>query len=425
MRWPGTGAVWAAAFDLGAGGEGHVAGSAAGFESVSPAGDAYDEVARAQGSDGVPDFSDPADFLASPAGSFEARAQDLDGGTTYRVLARAKAQGEVRLVEALLRREAGGFRPFSRALFSDLPLELSSNPEVDSYDSRLGSYASQVSGKHALENGSVGSNSDIVLNSNVHVWGDATPGPGGTTTIPGSSSVSGSVTPLSAKVDLPPPTWSVPPASDPGVVTTYGYGSSISRTNKGTLTLGPGKYVFDSIYLDHVHFTLELSGTAADTIEIYLTGGTGAGDDPSLWVKKGTLALVPGGTLAEGVPQVRIYNHGKLELDSGPTRINLSASEVGAPGNLIYLSDYESDPSDSSDQGVYLKSNVEFSGAIYAPLAAIECSSNALVYGSALGRKVFVDSNTQLHYDEALAELALSGAGGGDAFVPLTWRTWR
>src|SRR4030095_2062290 len=67
------------------------------------------------------------------------------------------------------------------ALYGRESANLDSSVRVDSYDSTLGSYASQVVGSgltaHALEEGALGSNGDIFIGPATNVWGDATPGP--------------------------------------------------------------------------------------------------------------------------------------------------------------------------------------------------------------------------------------------------------
>ncbi|HBP23221.1 MAG TPA: hypothetical protein DEA08_36285 [Planctomycetes bacterium] len=400
--------IWAASHDLGSEGSGggQVNGNVtrADYDVVAAPADAFDELSRSAGSDGFPDFSDDAFFLAQADGYYEARSVDVDGGDTYRVRAKAKVDGELRLLEAVVVREPVGYFPWRYGVFSDETLTLSSNPKIDSYSSSAGSYSSQVTpgpNAHANEQGSVGSNGDIVLSANVDVWGDANPGPSKAVTIPGSSSVAGSTTPLSNAQDMPAPTWTVPPASD--CVTSNGYDVPLNRTSPGITTLGPGRYVFSSINVDHVGAVVRLEGTASDTIEIYITGGAAATDDPSLWIEKGVFRPAYGGTVSEGLPTVKIYNVGKVSLESGPTMVG---SPSGGAPKLQYFSSYTSDLSDSSDLGVELRSNVAFFGAIYAPGAAVEINSHARIYGSVSGKQVFVDSNAKIHYDEDLANVS-------------------
>ena len=68
---------------------------------------------------------------------------------------------------------------------------MDSNSRVDSYDSTLGTYASQqINGvgqqRLSLSNGDVGSNGDIDMSQNSAVHGDAVPGPTATASVTGN-----------------------------------------------------------------------------------------------------------------------------------------------------------------------------------------------------------------------------------------------
>ena len=87
---------------------------------------------------------------------------------------------------------------FVYGAFGDSSLALASQAKVDSYDSTLGTYASQVvhgsgSKSWADDNGSIGSNGNITASSNALVKGDAAPGVSGTITLTGTATVSGSI----------------------------------------------------------------------------------------------------------------------------------------------------------------------------------------------------------------------------------------
>ena len=64
-------------------------------------------------------------------------------------------------------------------------------------------------------------------------------------------------------------------------------------------------------------------------------------------------------------------------------------------------------------------SNSEIFGTIYAPNAHIEIDSNFRLYGSLIARSVRLDSNSRIHFDEALLNAAGSGASG--AYETLCW----
>src|SRR5262249_52591214 len=93
-------------------------------------------------------------------------------------------------------------------LFGRETLHMDSNARVDSYNSLLGSYASQAtngsgSNTYALTNGDVGSNGDITMDQNAKVWGDAIPGPSHAATISGNAFVTGNTLPSPTQLDMP------------------------------------------------------------------------------------------------------------------------------------------------------------------------------------------------------------------------------
>ncbi|MGE0709254.1 MAG: hypothetical protein AB7N76_27160 [Planctomycetota bacterium] len=411
--------VWAAANDLGSAssGQGNVSGQVqdTGYARDTGLGDSLNELTGEAGGDGWPDMTPDASFASRPTGSFEARAVDIGGGTRYRVLAKGTADGEVRVLEAVLERVAGTNTPFRRGLFSERGIFVASNPTIDSFSSSKGTYLSQYDNttKHAGEKGTVASNGNIALGSNVQIWGDARPGPSKNISFGSGSFASGDTSPLSATVNNAAPTWTVPAATDPGVDTSYGYGGQLEIDKPQTVTLGPGKYVFSTVELDDINAKLELTGTAKDTIEIYITGGTKSFEDPSLWLKKGNILITAGGAPSEGLPTVKVMNAGKLETLAG-SGVNYTGwapgGTEGAPALFQYFSTYQSDPWDFSDEGVRFASSGAFSGVVYAPDSLIRFSSNGHIFGAIVGRATIVSSNTKIHYDEDLIGLSAGGA---------------
>ncbi len=58
-------------------------------------------------------------------------------------------------------------------------------------------------------------------------------------------------------------------------------------------------------------------------------------------------------------------------------------------------------------------------GTIYAPNASVEINSNFELFGSVVARRVHLDSNCRIHYDESLQEAR--GETSGD-FRTICWR---
>jgi Tfp pilus assembly protein PilX len=395
-------------------GSGNVQGATSGssYTVGAAAEDVTNLLTDAAGADGYPDLVSDEQLARQANGSFQARSTDL-GGNRFRIVAKGKVDSSIRILEGVVERVDDRLYPFKRGLFSDRALIILSNPTIDSYSSSAGSYTSQVDPKTGVANanGNVGSNGHILLASNTTINGEARPGPGGKLWTGSNVNVTGDTSNLPSPAENPPPTWTVPTAADPDLVMTHGYEQEIEIEDASTLTFGPGKHVIKSLELDDNGAKVKISGTASDVIEIYVTGGAQVTDDPSIELKKGTIELVHGGTKAAGLPTLKVYNAGKLVMDSN-SRINVTKGpkgSVGTPELVRYFSSYKSDLSDSSDLGVEIKSNSEFSGTIYAPEASISFRSNAASYGAVVGALVVLGSNSKFHYDEDLASVASEG----------------
>jgi hypothetical protein len=59
--------------------------------------------------------------------------------------------------------------------------------------------------------------------------------------------------------------------------------------------------------------------------------------------------------------------------------------------------------------GIHIKKATTFYGAIYAPRASITIKGDSFIYGSVVGKKVDIGTNTKIHYDEALQETTGEG----------------
>ena len=68
------------------------------------------------------------------------------------------------------------------------------------------------------------------------------------------------------------------------------------------------------------------------------------------------------------------------------------------PANLVVMI--------SSTGDVQLNSSVNFYGVIYAPNAHVVNNSGVEFYGSIMAEEVTLNSSVQVHYDEAVSDLA-------------------
>lgn len=274
---------------------------------------------------------------------------------------------------------------FQYAAFGAEGVNLQSNAFIDSYNSSSGTYASQVQSGNdfALENGEVGSNKDIAMNSNSEIHGDATPGPGGILydSAPGTL-VTGSTDP--AEEEFPMPPIDVPPIPSTG---------TLSGTSD--VTLGPGDVHIDSLLMSG-GTTLTIVGPATVIIDEYnMKSGAEIVFDAS----------------AGGID---LYGTGDFVLESNTTMTTPSQSAVDV---TIFLSGDNMSP--GSDDNIKLSSNADFNGAIYAPNIEYSLNSNFNVFGSIICGKLDLSSNGEIHFDEALL---YAGDGDGTDYDVTLWR---
>jgi hypothetical protein len=275
--------------------------------------------------------------------------------------------------------------PFTKGLFGDLDLGAAGTVFTDSYDSDLGTYASQATNFHpasgrtfALPNGDLGSNGEITLRGTVVVIGDATPGPGHSVSISGGGViVAGSTAPASESTSLTAAGYDPPIAA----------GGAFSQ-NSGTHTFGSGSYRYTSFSLGS-----KASYVVAGDVTLYVDGNFSVG-------AQATIEIQPGASLT--------IRQGGADFDLGGGGILNGTQE---PGAFIVFSEATS---------VKITGNSGLYGAVYAPGAIIEPKGTSAIFGSFVGRQVYVGGTADFHYDEALARKSIDGLLG--RFIVLSWR---
>jgi len=253
--------------------------------------------------------------------------------------------------------------PSRAAIFGDQRVCLESNAAVDSYDSSVGSYASQATngngnGTYAGEAGNVGSNGDINLSQNAEVHGDTRCGPLSTTTISGNATVSGSTAPSPHEFRLP--RFEVPQLPSSG---------ALLVPSSTTLTLPSGDHRFDRVQVGAAG-VLRVAGPARLVL--------------------GSLAMAAGARLvieaSEGT--VEIYLRGGLAL--GPSVRIGSQSPRPADLRLFLQAD----------------TRLDQTGRLYAdvvaPGAAVELDGGFALFGRLTAASVELDGWSRVHVDEAL-----------------------
>lgn len=261
---------------------------------------------------------------------------------------------------------------FSKALFGDLDLGASGNVFTDSYDSDLGTYASQATHNHAvtgrtyaMTNGHLGSNRNIFIRGGVTVLGNATPGPGYTVQVSGGSSyIEGSTAPAMSPTVLPP------------VDYTPAIGSAGNYSTSGDVAFSTGTYRYDQF---------SAGGTAKIRIQgdviLYV-------DDDLSFTAQAQLIIEAGGSLT-------VYHAGKDFSLTGGGMLN----ETLEPSKFRLF---------SRADDVKFSGNSTFHGAVYAPSATIVPTGTTDIFGSFVGRQIDVGGTTNFHYDEALSRQGLN-----------------
>ena len=258
------------------------------------------------------------------------------------------------------------------ALFGRESANLDSSVRVDSYNSTLGTYASQVVGSgltaHAQADGAIGSNGDIFVGNATNIWGNATPGPSHTVTID-NGTVSGSTTPASAPVDYPAinvPTYANYGPLNVNSATTIptgnrAYSNVRVRSNKTLTIVGPAEIVISNL-------------TMESNAQIVV-------DDTNGPV---TLTVIDNFILNQNSQlYATTYNPASL-------RINMLSDNVADPEVVVRL------------DTIVVGSNSQIWGCIYAPEARITMDSEFTLYGSLMARSLDLNSNCNFHFDENL-----------------------
>lgn len=261
---------------------------------------------------------------------------------------------------------------FSKALFGDLDLGASGQVFTDSYDSDLGTYASQATHTHAITgktyamtNGHLGSNRNILIRGGVVVLGNATPGPGYTVQVGGGPSyIEGSTAPAMSPTLLPAVDYS-PTISSAGAFSTT-----------SDVAFAAGMYRYDAF---------EAEGSAKVRIQ----------GDVTLYVDGDFEVAGQAELIVEAGGSLTIYHAGSDFYLAGGGMIN----ETETPANFRLL---------SRASTVEFAGTSSFYGAAYAPSATIIPTGTSDIYGSFVGRQIDVGGTTNFHYDESLGRMGLN-----------------
>jgi hypothetical protein len=279
---------------------------------------------------------------------------------------------------------------FRWAAFGDEDLHMDSNSRTDSYDSGDGDYvAFNGSGSNAYANteGDIGSNQSISMNSNIGVHGDANPGPGGSVT-GDFANITGNTTPMPDTIELP------------SIVLPFSPSAS-NLTVAGALTLASGNHAYATLQVDN-NKTLTITGPATIVCENFKRK---SGSELTVNATNGPVEFFVVNDFVLN-SNTRVKSDDLEPLD---VTINLMSDNILDPGIDV---DFDEDLVDF-DSGSMMY------GTIYAPSAAITIDSNFELFGSLVARRVDLDSNCRIHFDEALAEASEDSEA---VYETLSWR---
>jgi hypothetical protein len=279
--------------------------------------------------------------------------------------------------------------PFSAGVVGCNAITVNGRAIVDSYNSTLGSYASQVGpGGYAgsadyAETCNAGAN--IVLEGGADIYGTASAT--GSVTTTGGAAVYG--TTLQNQ-----PTSNCDPLNVTNLVSSNqptGSPTSIRLTGHNTQTItAPGTVYLNGLDLQ-AQSTLTLNGTGNAIIFI----------DGNLSIA-GQAAFIINNTV-----KVTMYVTGTIS-DTGGGIVN-----QGTPTNLIIYD------STTQSNGVNVAGASGFTGAIYAPLTDIAIGGNGNFMGAARGGTVTDHGTAGFHYDTALKNVTTGGITG---YMLIDWQ---
>jgi len=332
--------------------------------------------------------------------------------------------------------------PFTKALEGCEGVTISSNAFTDSYDSANGGYLSQVipaatrkdqqNNAWARNKGDVGTcnaGADVIVDGNSQIHGNTK-----ATRYVGAAGTGIPTTGLGTPANLtgyrgvPDTTgvnaiiYGIPTENNPvtlcdpldiptifstadDIIITNNNGEIINLSSPPNNPYNSGSKQFDQRNAGALrNFTLGISGQTKNyyfssfnvraNLDLFISG------EVTLYVA-GNFTLASNATLTvmEG-SSLTVYVTGIISFDS-----NQTTNQNTVPGPLNFTIYSSSASTSSTDFKVDIDSNTDFFGSIYAPLAAVDLSSNSGSAGAIRGKWINANANAQYHYDEAMGRL--------------------
>jgi len=260
--------------------------------------------------------------------------------------------------------------------------------QTDSFDSRLGTYASQAvntdaTGTYAGTEGAIGTNASISVSS-ARIRGDAIPGTAGTTSLSGGAVVTGSTIPRSTPMSLTPT-----PVAE--------FNAALATNDNGSWTVAGGSVTYN-----------------AAKKEFAASGGAVVTFPPGTYFF--SKFVVSGGSTVLFTGATRIFDVALFDT-SGGTLMNTT----GAASNLVVYAHPYTYPGVTSASPI----QVNVSGgtgtalALYGPQTNVTISGGSEVFGAFVANTVTLSGGTYIHYDLAL------GAGPAGTAAQIQQLYWR
>ena len=334
------------------------------------------------------------------------------GGQSYWVVATPIGDGRTSLaaygredraamgVEAVVQPDPESF--FRWAAFGEELLAMDSNARTDSYDGSLNpgvnSYPTQQingsgSNAYANANGDVGSNGNITMDSNIGVFGDASPGPTGTVT-GDLANITGATTPMPDSLELPD-------VIVPAIPLSAGTDAFNNYLVAASGTLTDGRYHFNTFAVA-INKTLTIQGPATIVCSDFN-------------LKSGASVVID----SSGGP-VEFFVLNDFVLNSNTRIYSTTYSPLDVAFNLLSDNILDPDVDVTFDEDLIdFDSGSKLYGTIFAPSAEITIDSNFEQFGSLVARRTNLFSDARIHYDERLASVSQEAQ---NVFTTLCWR---
>lgn len=331
-------------------------------------------------------------FDGGATGSISLRVTSYDGsaGTRTVTVTGTTVMGDGQRISRTLTSSSAQAPLFLNAVAAtNGTVSFSSGGTVDSYDSALGSYASQTAGYSAVvASEATPSGSATVQLTNAQVKGYVASLYSGGPSYSTSAKLVGPSTPATTRID-PSRVSSSPYQPVFSIKTISGSGTTLSNPSTGsTTTIGSPSDTSPAVYY---------------STGLNLTGGTKI-------VINGPVRLVVSGSLYVGLnggtPSIEVNNQGTLEI--------FAASDIAIYGNGI--KNNSEDPKRLIIYGTNaltapdINTSVPFHGVIYTPNGNFNVLGNSTIYGAIVAKKVaFTGTAPVVHYDVNLRRVVFDG----------------